>query len=341
MTAHGIGLVARQEVRTRLRTGRWKILLAAWFVIVNGLGLLLRLALEVDETSTFGDPGVSMFGTVLFGVLVLTLLVTPALSGQSINGDRERGTLATLQVTRLTPADIALGKLAAAWGTGLLTLVLTLPCVLWPVAEGAIGVGRAVVVLLVSALLIGVVCAVSQAWSALLARSITSVLMAYMTVFGLLAGTPLLYTLAVPITTDHKRVYSDYGSYERSIEHTERVWWLLAPNPVVILADAAPRLPERRYVVDGRVFERSPSNDPLGDLSREVRDIREGDKPQVVYSAHPGAVGGHGSSEKDDGNAVWVYGLLFDLALAAGAVTITAMRLRTPLHRVPRGVRVA
>jgi len=41
--------------------------------------------------------------------------VTPALTAQSINGDRERGTLATLQVTRLRPADIALGKLAAGW----------------------------------------------------------------------------------------------------------------------------------------------------------------------------------------------------------------------------------
>ncbi|MFI0484075.1 ABC transporter permease [Actinomadura sp. 9N215] len=341
MTAHGIGLVARQEIRTRLRTGRWKALLAVWFVIVNGLGLLLRLALEIDDTSTFGEPGVSMFGSVLFGVLVLTLLVTPALSGQSINGDRERGTLATLQVTRLTAADIALGKLAAAWGTGLLTLVLTLPCVLWPVAEGAVGAGHAVVVLLVIGLLIGVVCAVSQAWSAVLARSVTSVLMSYMTVFGLLVGTPLLYMIAVPITAEHRWVDSEYGSHRRSIEHTERVWWLLAPNPVVVLADAAPRLPERRYVVNGHVYERAPSNDPLGGLSREVRDIRQGDEANVVYdAARPGGTGGYGGND-DDEKAVWPYGLLFDLALAAGAVGITTSRLRTPLYRVPRGVRVA
>ena len=143
MTGRGVGLVARQEIRTRLRTGRWKTLLAVWFVVVNGLGLLFRIALEAGSTSDFGSAGVPMFGGVLLGVLVLTLLVTPALSGQSINGDRERGTLATLQVTRLTPGDIAVGKLAAAWGTGLLALLLTLPCVLWPVVEGAVGAGRA------------------------------------------------------------------------------------------------------------------------------------------------------------------------------------------------------
>lgn len=329
MTAHGIGLVARQEIRTRLRTGRWKTLLAIWFVTVNGLGLLLRLALEADDTSReFGEPGVPMFGSVLFGVLVLTLLITPALSGQSINGDRERGTLATLQVTRLTPWEIALGKLAAAWGTGLVTLLLTLPCVLWPVAEGAVGVGRALVVLTVMALLIGVVCAVSQAWSALLARSITSVLMSYLTVFGLLAGTPLLFMIAVPVTAEHRRVESEYGVHGRTIEHTERVWWLLAPNPVVVLADAAPRLPEREYIAGDVMYRRSPSNDPLGGLSREVRDIREGD-------------GGRHGSDRGEGGSVWQYGLLFDLFLAAGAICLTASRLRTPLYRVPKGARVA
>jgi ABC-2 type transport system permease protein len=323
MTARGTGLVARQEIRTRLRTGRWKILLAAWFLVVNGLGLLFRLALEYDDTSSFGEPGVPMFGGVLLGVLVLTLLVTPALGGQSVNGDRERGTLATLQVTRLTPGEIAVGKLAAAWGTGLVTLVLTLPSLLLPVAEGAIGVGRALVVLLVTALLIGVVCAVSQAWSALVARSVTSILLSYLTVFALLVGTPLLFTLAIPLTSEH--VPNRYGGY--SEEHTERVWWLLAPNPVVALADAAPRLPERRVLVGDVVISRAPQSDPLGSISRTVREVRAGDDGY--------------ESNRGDGAAVWPWGLAFDLALAAGAVWLTASRLRTPLYRVPRGVRVA
>ncbi|WP_433474646.1 ABC transporter permease [Spirillospora sp. CA-142024] len=323
MTARGIGLVARQEIRTRLRTGRWKVLLGAWFLIVNGLGLLFRLALEAGETSSYGEPGIPMFGGVLLGVLVLILLVTPALSGQSINGDRERGTLATLQVTRLTPGEIALGKLAAAWGTGLVALLLTLPSLLLPVVEGAIGVGRALVVLVVTALLMGVVCAVSQAWSALLARSVTSILMSYLTVFALLAGTPLLFALATPMTAER---HNDGDAYYNE-EHTERIWWLLAPNPVVVLADAAPRLHGKRIIVGDQVITRTPSDDPLGELSRSVRDVREGDDGFE-----------DGSSE---GGAVWPWGLAFDLALAAGAVAITATRLRTPLYKVPKGVRVA
>ncbi|MGW5414351.1 ABC transporter permease [Actinomadura geliboluensis] len=323
MTARGIGLVARQEIRTRLRTGRWKALLAAWFLTVNGLGLLFRLALEAGGGSSDDRPGVPMFGGVLLGVLVLTLLVTPALSGQSINGDRERGTLATLQVTRLTPGEIALGKLAAAWGTGLAALLLTLPVLLLPVAEGVISPLRAQAVLSVTASLIGVVCAISQAWSAVLARSITSVLMSYITVFVLLAGTPLLYSIALQFTGEHRT--TPYDGY--TVEHSERVWWLLSPNPVVVLADAAPRLPERRIVVGDQVFSRPPSADPLGELSRSVRDTRKGKGPH--------------RHDPDAEAAVWPWGLAFDLALAAGAVALTTARLRTPLFRVPRGVRVA
>ncbi|KAB2351790.1 ABC transporter permease [Actinomadura rudentiformis] len=318
MTAHGISLVARQEIRTRLRTGRWKVLLLVWFVVVNGFALLFRLALESSAGFDWDvEEGVIMFGGVLLAVLVLTLLVTPALSAQTINGDRERGTLATLQVTRLTAGEIALGKLAAAWGTGLVVLGLTLPSLFLPVVEGAIGIGRFVVVVIVVALLVGIVCAISQGWSALLARSITSVLMSYMTVFGLLVVTPLLFTLAVPLTA--QPVDGRYRSY--SEEHTEYVWWLLAPNPVVILADATPRLPERGVDHIGRS---AADADPLGDIGRSVRDARAGD-----------------DGDEESVGPVWPYGLGFNLVLAGGAVWVSARRLRAPARTLPEGIRVA
>ena len=60
--------------------------------------------------------GAVMFGVVVLVVLALALLVAPALAAQSVNGDRERGTLATLQVTRLRAGEIAVGKLARVLG---------------------------------------------------------------------------------------------------------------------------------------------------------------------------------------------------------------------------------
>jgi ABC-type transport system involved in multi-copper enzyme maturation permease subunit len=325
MSLHGVTLVARQELRTRLRTGRWRLLLAVWFVVVNGLGLLFRLSLGTVDSAA--EMGVPMFGGVLLGVLMLVMLVAPALTAQSINGERERGTLATLQVTALTPGDIAWGKLAAAWGTGLVVLGLTLPSVAWPVVMGATSVVRAIAVLAVTALLIGVVCAVSQGWSALTARSVTSSLLSYLTVFALQFGTLIAFALALPLTTTTETVYDENGTvaYVDEDQHPERVWWLLAPNPFVVLADAAPRLPERR---PGLGDVGPEPFDPLGDIGRSVREARDQDRDRFQFT-------------DDEAAPVWPYGLAANLGLAGGAMWITTRRLRTPAQSLPSGVRLA
>jgi hypothetical protein len=302
--------------------------------VVNGLGALFGVAIAAGEhdDETPGVIGVPMFGGVLLGVLALVLLVAPALTAQSINGDRERGTLATLQVTALDPGDIAYGKLVAAWGTGLAVLALTLPVVSWPVLVGDITVARAGVVLAVTALLIGVVCALSQGWSALVARSITSSLLSYLTVFALMIGTLVVFYLATPLTTTTEQRYDAVTGepYEIRRTHPERVWWLLAPNPFVVLADAAPRLPDRRPGLPGE-FEGSRPFDPLGDIGRSVRSVRQPDRPGETP----------GSRDPADRAPVWPYGLGFDVLLAGGAMWVATRRLRVPTRSLPKGVRLA
>jgi ABC-2 type transport system permease protein len=321
---HGAALVARQEFRVRLRTGRWRWLLGVWVAVVAAFTVLLHLALAMSAEST----GVPLFGGLMLFVLALVLIISPALTAQSINGDRERGTLATLQVTRLSPAQIALGKLAAGWGVGLAALALTLPFVGWALAQGGVGEVRATVVLAVVVLLIGVVCAVSQALSALLSRSITSALMSYVVVFALTVGTTVAFGLGLPLTAETTRVHDSFGGSDEVPEtRPDRVWWLLAPNPFVVLADAAPRLPVRRDPDTGNVLPQPL--DPLGEVGREVRRLRERD----------------GTFGPDDATAptqpVWPYGLAFDLLLGAVAVGATVRRLRTPAGTLAKGVRVA
>jgi len=311
---HGVRLVARHEFRVRLRTGRWRWLLGAWVAVVAVFTALLHLALLTTDTAV----GTPLFGGLMLFVLGLVLVVSPALTAQSINGDRERGTLATPQVTRLAPVQIAVGKLVAAWGVGLAALALTAPFVIWAVAQGGVGVVRVVAVIIVVALLIGVVCAVSQALSALLSRSITSALMSYVVMFALTVGTLIAFGLSVPLTTETIQVSDNQGNtWEEQRAHTERVWWLLAPNPFVVLADAAPTLPPPKP------YESRPL-DPLGEVGRGVRNIRQG--------------------EYVDGRAdkpVWPYGLGFDLLLGAGGVWVTTRRLRAPAHTLAKGVRIA
>ena len=117
---------------------------------------------------------------------------------------------------------------------------------------------------------------------------------------------------------------------------TDQVWWLLAPNPFVVLADAAPQLPPEtaaekraRQIEDQGGVTRSNlrDSDPLGALGRSVRDLR----------SPPGS----SSSPSHSRSPVWPYGLAFDVLLGVGAVWLTARRLRTPTRNLPTGQRVA
>jgi ABC-type transport system involved in multi-copper enzyme maturation permease subunit len=318
----GVALVARHEFRVRLRTGRWRWVLAAWVVVVALFTWLLYLALRANDTT----PGVPMFGGLMLFVLALVLIVSPALTAQSINGDRERGTLATLQATRLSAAQIALGKLVAAWGVGLVALTATLPFVGWALLEGSVGLWRPLAVLAVVAFLIGVVCAVSQALSGLVARSITSALLSYVVVFTLTVGTFIAFGLSLPLTAE-KIEMRDYDG--RLIQTTQvrpdRVWWLLAPNPFLVLADAAPQLPERRQPATGDFLPRP--FDPLGTIGHEARRLRD---PRFAVT----------TDEPDASRPIWPYGLGFNVLLGAGAVWLSIRRLQTPAGALGKGVRL-
>lgn len=348
----GILTVAQLEFRLRIRAGRWRWLVGAWFLVLAGITWLVRNAavqpnLVGPEATGEKTLGAVMFGVVVLVVLALALLVAPALAAQSVNGDRERGTLATLQVTRLRASEIALGKLAASWGTALVFLAVTLPLALWCYAEGGLSLVRVAGVYLVTALLLGVVCAISLGLSALLARSTTSGVLAYLTVFALSAGTAILFALVTETTqqqvTGISRSCDERGgncvdtAYDTTITRPDRTWWLVAPNPFAVLADSAPAGPVNRIrLPNGDVVEEPASVDVLGGLSRELHKIRAAPAAQqnefgTSYGVPDGVTGG----------PVWPLGLGIDLALAVGALWVATVRLRTPTARLARGQRIA
>ncbi len=341
----GILTVAQLEFRLRIRAGRWRWLVGAWFLALAGITWLVRNAarqpnLVGPEATGEKTLGAVMFGVVVLVVLALALLVAPALAAQSVNGDRERGTLATLQVTRLRASEIALGKLAASWGTALVFLALTLPLALWCYAEGGLSLVRVAGVYLVTALLLGVVCAISLGLSALLARSTTSGVLAYLTVFALSAGTAILFAL-VTETTQQQVTAISRSCDERGGNCVDTAydttWWLVAPNPFAVLADSAPAGPVNRIrLPNGDVMEEPASVDVLGGLSRELHKIRARPAAQqnefgTSYGVPDGVTGG----------PVWPLGLGIDLALAVGALWVATVRLRTPTARLARGQRIA
>ncbi len=344
-----VWLVVAQEFRIRLRTGRWRWLLGAWVVVLAAFTLLLDAGLPtgygIEEDRAL--RGVPLFGFLMFFVLGCMLVISPALASQTINGDRERGTLATLQVTRLRPFEIALGKLLAAWAVGLVALALSVPFAVYAMYSGGITGERMAAVYGVVALLIGTYCAIAQALSALLARSITSALLSYVVTAAMAVGTLLAFLLAQPLVEERRHVPTPYGGYITTEDRSDRIWWLLAPNPFVVLADAAPRVPPK-ITVNGEIY-RYENYDPLSAISNEVRRLRlrpEERYPwqyedQINYVDGVPAMPVVVEQRDEDELAVWPFGLGFSVLLLAASLAVTTVRLRAPARRLAKGVRVA
>lgn len=348
MTGSGIATVARQEFRLRIRAGRWKVLLGVWFVVLLAFTALLDAALgAVTDPDVQG--GAILYGGLMLFVLGLALLVVPALAAQSVNGDRERGTLATLQVTRLSAGEIALGKFAAAWGTALVFLALTLPLVAYAMAQGGVPFTRVLVVTLVLALLLGTVCAISLWLSSVLSRTTTSGVLAYLAVFGLTVGTLIVFGLVAAVTAERYTETFDNScefeppdsgcvegtqSFESTRLRTDRIWWLLAPNPFVVLADASPRRTPREVRPDDFTQDQFGQDDldPLGGIGRAVRLLRfTPDESEALQDTELATLE----------RPVWPTGLAINTLLGVGALVLTTRRLRTPSRTLPRGQRVA
>jgi ABC-type transport system involved in multi-copper enzyme maturation permease subunit len=351
LTWHGVRTVAVLELRQRVKSSRWIVILLVWALVVGVLTALIRWAV-FDLSSANNDDktaGATMFGVIVFMVLSLGALVSPALSATSVNGDRTAGVLATMQSTLLTPAELAVGKLLAAWACALALLAAALPFVVWAYLEGGTPIGRLLVTLVLLALTLLVVCAIGLGYSALTARTSSSAVLTYLTVAFLGVGLPLLFALTLPLVTVRERVpvresvevsQTNNGvTVSRcqtnlrylSPSHTERSWWLLAASPYVVVADAAPRPAG------------NSDNDPLTAIRTGVRTARLG-PPKTEDWCNDGITDAAGKAEDERRSKLeptWPYGLAVDLLIGAGFLTLTIRRLRTPADRLPRGTRIA
>jgi hypothetical protein len=353
-------------------------MLVVWTAVIGVLSALIRvgvhLALQVEgpgadgPLSTQDMTGRLMFGLIACLVLSLGSLMVPALSATSVNGDRTTGVLATMQTTLLSPAEIAVGKLLAAWTTALALLVTASPFIGWAYLHGGTPGARLVATLGVLALTLLVVCAIGVGWSAVTSRTSSSTVLTYLTVAVLGPGLPLVFSLCLPLVQEQDTVWvrqaftatapeppalagdrsvlSDPGVTQARTcvesrqriqrSHTERIWWLLAPSPYVVVADAGPR-----------PLGQAPTlfrTDPLTLIRDGVREARLGPPVTENWCDGPGTESTERRAarqlQRDRLAAIWPYGLLADLLVGGVFVGIAVRRLRAPIGRLPRGIRV-
>ena len=351
----GLWTITSIELRQRVRGAAWYVLLGVFAVIVLIVTVFTTIATANTET-----PGAVLYSMIVYFVLLLGTLVTPALSGNAINGDRENGTLATTQVTLVTTPQLVFGKLLAAWITALAFLGAALPFLIFALALGGASLDTALVSILVLALELLVVSAVGVGLSGLIRRPLFSVVVTYLVVAALSVGTVIAFGLGAFVAQETQTVVNEVidweasseeidpetgypvdmvcrtESYDYSIPRADRVWWVLAANPYVLLADAVPT----------HFNDQGYPDDVFGSIKYTVRQAQLPPQTQTSYSECDLAADyfdDYPTPEEivDQTVPSWAVGLLLHVLLAAALLVGAIARTHAPTKRMAAGSRVA
>lgn len=357
-----LGTLVLLELRQRVRSVTWLVLVIVVFVLVGIVTALLWASLDAFGGNVEQTAGV--YSTIIFFVLLVGTLVTPAVSGGAINGDRDAGTLATTQVTLATTGQIVLAKFLAAWTVALTFLAASLPAMLFTVLAGGVRLDTLAASLGVLVLELGVVAAVGVGLSGVIARPLFSVVTTYLVVAALSIGTLIAFTLGgLAVQTERTQTYIgiDFSvggefdpvtglpeeivclepeTYSYPVPRFDLVWGILAANPYIVLADAAPTT----FTSEGY------PEDLFGQIALGVRSAQLPIVFDEVIDECGAALAGDPNSAYefetpqeifDRTVPSWFVGLAIHLVLAIAALAAAVARTRTPAGRLPTGSRVA
>ena len=365
MNGQRLGTIVGLELTQRTRSVAWYVLLGVFALL-----LLIVTALSFLAWGSAYRPGGAIYSTIVYITLLLVVLVSPTLSGNAINGDRDAATLAPVQVTLATTLEILIGKFLAAWVTGLAFVAVSVPFLVVATLAGGGAPATIAVSLLVLVFEAGIISAIGVALSGILSRPLFSVATTYLVVAALVIGTLIAFalvgfTLRSEVTNHYRSIEFDQysgdtfpcmpgetpsseypcdddvevrcGPWQTStyeVPRFDHVWWLLAANPFVILADATPT----------QYDEHGNPSDLFGQIKYGVRSAQQPpDLEQRWDDCAPPS-----ESERtvpaeviDESTPSWFVGMALQLLLAAGLMWWAWARTRTPAGRLPTGTRIA
>ncbi|MBA3020573.1 ABC transporter permease subunit [Propionicimonas sp.] len=331
MSVSGLRTVVELEIRQRIRSKRWIWALLGWFLLTGGLtSLVIWSATEMVRINGQGpsagfQAGPLAFGLITYLVLGLGLMIAPAFTATTINGDRAAGTLATLQATRLSSLEIVLGKLIAAWLAAAVFLVVALPFIAWSMVLGNISLWQVAVTFAVVFAEVAVVCAIGLGFSAMFSRAAGAAMLTYLTVVVLSVITVIVLALSSVLVV-RPTTYRVWGltpavqqQYQDQVEQTYKddpkanppappvdkctwfertdqttrmdlVWWVVVANPFVVVADAAPLPPGAAQDLTKYI---ALSSDPLAGVRWGVRKLSQPPQTEIdecsyLYESLPG-----------------------------------------------------
>ncbi len=372
-----VSAVVGMELRQRLRSRGWYIMLAIWFALIWLVTALTWISWKAQSGYNFDagfgrtSPGPLIFEAVLAFVLLFGLLVAPAFSANAISGDRAAGTLAIMQVTLLRPGQLLWGKFLASWIAALAFLVVSVPFLIFGIAQGGLGVGYIAVGLLMMAGELGVVCALGVGISALANRPLFSIVVTYLTVAALAFGTLIAFGMGMMLSNGTVEANQSYyknmyqGSDGPDAEYLDGDMYPAPPKPKDItdendeyscfgplVEQRAPRSERVAWMLGMNPFvvvadaipypdrntsgQQNYSSGMFEMISQSARYAQAG--PDATYQCANGKVAPLYLSKQAP---LWPLGLGLQLLVAAGVLTLSWRALRTPAGKLPKGTRVA
>lgn len=203
--------IVSRELGSRMRNWPATLVLFGFLAVVTAVAIVAYEAKRSSSTDAFdavtavegAQVGRTLFDWTLFLVLLLIHFVVPAVAGAAIAGERERRTLAPLQLTLVRPRSIVLGKLVSSLAYVMLLAVAAAPILAIGYLVGGVDLGdllRAAVAVVFTALVLG---AVSILCSAFSTRVQVATVAAYAMVVLMTLGSLAAYS-AVAIIDDRQ-----------------------------------------------------------------------------------------------------------------------------------------
>ena len=357
-----VGVIVRLELRQRLRTTRWRITIAVLFLLLSLIMFGSLYLVVTVSRDTYAEWSANAYPLLVGVILFIGLILAPTLAATSINGDRKDATLALVQATTISNLQLALGKLLGNWAASCVLIIVGLPYLIWAIVVAPYGIWASILGVLVMIILFGCYSAVGLGISALTARPAGSAVITQATVFFLILGLPAVFGLLLDSTKERHTVVEKHYTYSQSspdfderterchetrskvsYEHSEKIWWLLAPNPFLIAADSVAAYD----IPPDRTYSASKTETPLyGSIARPfARSLAEARNGPMIFDERCGRstfTSQQGRNRVDSliGRS-WYLGLAANVVLGALGLLLATRRLRVPAAKLPRGVRIA
>ena len=231
--AAALRTVVGMELRQRLRSRGWYVLLGLFFLLVGvvTLGALGLRAISAGDMAGMSaahqetvlrTAGQWMFDGVLMFTLTLALLVAPALAANAISGDRAGGTLAITQVTLLSTGQLMAGKWLAAWIASAAFVAAALPWLAVAAVVGRVSPLYVLVGILMILVEFAVVTGIGVAVSAIAGRTLFAVVVTYLLVAMLCIGSVVALVLSLQFMSVPVRASQpEYASAQETLSEEQ------------------------------------------------------------------------------------------------------------------------